>query len=60
MHKNPIVAGLGLLFLSFPALAQQAPDPSKPLPPASFFVTSVGSGKGADLGGLAGADALCQ
>src|SRR5215813_5030690 len=26
----------------------------------SFFVTSVGSGKGADLGGLAGADAYCQ
>lgn len=25
----------------------------------SFFVTSVGSGKGADLGGLAGADAHC-
>jgi hypothetical protein len=25
----------------------------------SFFVTSVGSGKGADLGGLKGADALC-
>ncbi|MBK9518652.1 MAG: hypothetical protein IPO09_15125 [Anaeromyxobacter sp.] len=25
-----------------------------------FFVTSVGSGKGADLGGLAGADAHCQ
>lgn len=29
-------------------------------PPMSFFVTSVGSGKGADLGGLAGADAHCQ
>ena len=28
--------------------------------PMSFFVTSVGSGKGADLGGLAGADAHCQ
>jgi hypothetical protein len=28
--------------------------------PISFFVTSVGSGKGADLGGLAGADAHCQ
>lgn len=28
--------------------------------PMSFFVTSTGSGKGADLGGLAGADALCQ
>lgn len=29
-------------------------------PPMSFFVTSVGSGKGADLGGLAGADRHCQ
>ena len=26
----------------------------------SFFVTSAGSGDGADLGGLAGADAHCQ
>ena len=26
----------------------------------TFFVTSVGSGKGADLGGLQGADAHCQ
>lgn len=26
----------------------------------TFFVTSVGMGKGADLGGLAGADAHCQ
>jgi hypothetical protein len=26
----------------------------------SFFVTSVGSGKGGDLGGLAGADKQCQ
>lgn len=26
----------------------------------SFFVTSANSGKGADLGGLAGADKLCQ
>ncbi len=31
-----------------------------PTGPMSFFITSVGSGKGADLGGLAGADALCQ
>jgi len=28
--------------------------------PMSFFITSVGSGKGADFGGLAGADAHCQ
>ena len=26
----------------------------------TFFVTSAGSGKGADLGGLAGADQICQ
>src|SRR5215472_352464 len=26
----------------------------------TFFVTSAGSGKGADLGGLAGADGICQ
>ena len=26
----------------------------------TFFVTSTGSGNGADLGGLAGADAHCQ
>jgi hypothetical protein len=26
----------------------------------TFFVTSAGSGKGADLGGLAGADKICQ
>jgi hypothetical protein len=34
------------------AMAQQAD--------MSFFVTSVGSGKGADFGGLAGADKHCQ
>lgn len=28
--------------------------------PMTFFITSVGSGKGADFGGLAGADAHCQ
>lgn len=38
-----------------PAAAQ-----NQPKPPLSFFVTSVGLGKGADLGGLAGADAHCQ
>jgi hypothetical protein len=43
-------------FLAFGAsgisLAQQAN--------MSFFVTSAGSGKGADLGGLEGADRICQ
>ena len=45
-----------LLFLMFlplnPAIAQQKD--------MSFFVTSTNSGNGADLGGLAGADKLCQ
>ncbi len=39
------------------------PSPGSPTPtPArmTFFVTSVGLGKGGDLGGLAGADAHCQ
>ncbi len=34
--------------------------PKGPPPPMSFFVTSVGKGDGANLGGLAGADAHCQ
>ena len=41
------------LGLGMSAQAQQAPN-------MTFFVTSVGPGKGADLGGLAGADAYCQ
>src|SRR5438270_4277677 len=36
--------------------AQQAPQ----APNMTFFVTSAGSGKGADLGGLEGADRRCQ
>src|ERR1051326_1541617 len=37
-----------------------APLPGTPQQPRTFFVTSDGSGKGADLGGLAGADQRCQ
>ena len=39
------------------AFAQQNVTPQHPM---TFFVTSVGLGKGANLGGLAGADAHCQ
>ena len=39
---------------------QQAKQEKAPLQPMSFFVTSAGLGKGADLGGLAGADQHCQ
>jgi hypothetical protein len=49
-----LIASAVLLTLGLTATAstQQAP--------MTFFVTSVGSGKGADLGGLAGADRHCQ
>ena len=40
-----------------PAQDVKTKEPAKPL---SFFVTSEGVGNGADLGGLAGADAQCQ
>jgi hypothetical protein len=37
--------------------AHAAPDQA---PPMSFFITSTGSGQGANLGGLEGADRHCQ
>jgi hypothetical protein len=65
-HTTSLLCGaIAALCLSGGALAQvpaapntaRSTDPAKPL---SFFVTSEGVGKGADLGGLAGADAHCQ
>jgi len=58
----------GLLTIGSWAQAQTPPAASAASAPAtppaakefSFFVTSSGLGKGADLGGLAGADAHCQ
>lgn len=49
--KFALAACAGLLCV-MPAQAQQAN--------MSFFVTSAGPGKGADLGGVAGADRQCQ
>ena len=46
------LAACVMLFCGVPASAQQTN--------MSFFVTSAGPGKGADLGGLAGADRHCQ
>ena len=46
------LGALVVLASSAPAQAQQGA--------MSFFITSVGSGKGADLGGLDGADRHCQ
>jgi hypothetical protein len=45
---------VGLLSLSWKASSQEQKSAM------TFFITSAGSGKGADLGGLAGADKICQ
>jgi hypothetical protein len=61
MHRSvrfPMLASVALLALGGIAQAQQqGPQPN---PNMSFFVSSKGPGKGADLGGIAGADAHCQ
>ncbi|MBH1987178.1 MAG: lectin [Burkholderiales bacterium] len=63
-HRKQTFIALAWLGLSGAALAQATtatpPPANRETGPFSFFVTSVGSGKGADLGGLAGADAHCQ
>jgi hypothetical protein len=50
-----IAAALGTV-----ALSVDAQSPGAGARDMTFFVTSVGLGRGADLGGLAGADAHCQ
>jgi len=50
-----LAAGLLAMAAAPSALAQRAEKPAM-----SFFVTSVGVGKGANLGGIKGADAHCQ
>lgn len=51
-HSVVAVALAALSIVAIPAQAQQAN--------MTFFVTSAGPGKGADLGGLEGADRHCQ
>ena len=57
IHVNKTRMGMAamMLFVSgLPALAQKASEKM------NFFITSEGSGNGANLGGLAGADQHCQ
>ena len=51
-----VVACIGAI----PTVLVLAQPPAQPPQPMSFFVTSAGKGDGANLGGLAGADAHCQ
>jgi hypothetical protein len=62
MSRNGSVVVMFALvtFMGSYLLLAQNPPQQQPQQPMSFFVTSVGGGKGADLGGLAGADAHCQ
>jgi hypothetical protein len=56
---QPIIAAIVLSIAgSYLVLAQQPAQ--APPQPMSFFITSAGSGHGANLGGLAGADKICQ
>src|SRR5439155_24905380 len=52
-----IAAGAHMAAQNPPAGGRGAAAPPQPM---GFFVTSVGVGDGANLGGLAGADAHCQ
>ena len=53
LHVLALIAAMALILpVTTPAPAQDTK--------MSFFVTSAGSGKGADLGGLEGADKHCQ
>src|SRR5215813_8514758 len=65
MNKASLVvaASITLLSVAGPACAAQAKGKAMSEGDAqdmSFFISSVGSGKGADFGGLAGADKHCQ
>lgn len=50
MKLRKIVAVFPLVLMCSQGFAQTPPQPEQPKPPLSFFVTSVGTGKGADLG----------
>src|SRR5437762_6865677 len=53
--------GLGLtIAITGGTILAFAQPPAQPPQPMSFFITSAGSGNGANLGGLAGADRICQ
>jgi len=56
-----VFAGAASLLIISAAQAQQPAAPQLPQSPEmTFFVTGAGPGKGADLGGLQGADQYCQ
>jgi hypothetical protein len=57
---HPINFGRIALFASLILALMGIAGAQQAAPEMSFFISSVGSGKGADLGGIAGADRHCQ
>jgi hypothetical protein len=55
-----MLIGAGCAATPPPAAPSPTPPQAEESEPMTFFVTSANPGKGADLGGLAGADAYCQ
>lgn len=60
MLKKKLAITLCSVFALTHSAAQSQQSDEDEQPPLSFFVTSVGTGNGANLGGLDGADAHCQ
>jgi hypothetical protein len=58
MNKKSKIAAIGLAFCGL--LAAGLAQTQQQTGPMSFFLTSNGSGNGGDLGGLEGADNICQ
>jgi hypothetical protein len=60
MMRHTVVAAAAALLIASDARAQGGTPAQQPQQPMGFFITSVGVGDGANLGGLAGADRHCQ
>ena len=58
MTKNRKITVTGLAFCGL--LAAGLAQTQMPTGPMSFFLTSAGSGDGGNLGGIEGADAICE
>ena len=58
MNKTIILSAVGITLLGSAAVLAQG-QPAGPPKPMSFFITSTTEGSG-NLGGITGADAICQ
>ena len=59
-NAHRLFVAMSAVIASSTSAFAQTPAPAQTPTPMSFFITSVGKGDGANLGGLAGADAHCN